>query len=79
MRRILYGTQDHLTYYLLVDELANGLESYGIAVAAGENEEHRLRCITMSQTRIEALLGRLLRGGVTPVATRDVVDDFLLE
>lgn len=35
--------------------------------------------ITASQSGILSLLSKLMRGSVTPVAARDVVEDWLLE
>lgn len=64
-------------YYLLLGSTA-GQTSYGIAVEAGGEGEAVLD-LTVSRSRAEALMRRLIAGSVTAVTVRDVVDDWLLE
>lgn len=77
------GERAALTYYLLVDELSCGgafaLESYGVGVekrAAGTVTYASCSNVTCSQTKIERLIGALVRGAVTPIALSDVVEDW---
>ena len=65
-------------YFLLVEERGALWEHYGIRVESGR-ERTEIPGITTSQTGILLLLSRLMRGSVTPVAARDVVEDWLLE
>ena len=65
-------------YFLLVEERDALWEQYGIRVESG-GERTEILGITTSQPRILALLSKLMLGGVTPVAARDVVEDWLLE
>ena len=65
--------ESHVSYYLLEDG-----PSYGIRVAL-EGEMAVVRALSPSRSRVEALAEGLVRGAVTPVALRDVVDDWLLE
>ena len=65
-------------YFLLVEEPDARLEHYGVRVESG-GERAEIPGITASQTRILALVSRMMRGGVTPVTARDVVEDWLLE
>ena len=55
-------------YFLLVEEWDALWECYGIRVESGGE-----------RTEIPSLLSKLMRGSVTPVAARDVVEDWLLE
>lgn len=76
------GTDFSLDYSILVDEMeiAGGFacESYGVKVArTGGSEEEAIPNITTSVTRIDALMELLIRNFVTPVALRDVVEDWL--
>ena len=65
-------------YFVLVEEQDGLWEHYGICVESG-GERTAIPGITVSQTGILSLLSRLMRGGVTPAAARDVVEDWLLE
>lgn len=67
------GTAVH--YYLVTEETA-GLERYGLQVCYGEEAE-TVGDITASRREIQSLLDAMVRGGVTPVAARDVVEDWL--
>ena len=65
-------------YFLLVEERDAPPGHYGICVESG-GERTVIPAITVSQPGILSLLSRLMHGGVTPVAARDVVEDWLLE
>lgn len=67
------GTVVH--YYLVIEEAA-GVERYGLQVCYGEESE-TVGDITSSRRGIQSLLAAMVRGGVTPVAARDVVEDWL--
>ena len=89
MRQIMIGEVDltdgagqalTCSYHLLIREIPPPVlgESYGIGISiaqTGEREE--VWDITISYRRIEALAGLVVRGGVTPCALREVVDDWL--
>lgn len=65
-------------YYLLEEEPEGGGTSYGVGVEL-EGESAAVPGLSPSRRRVEELAERLVRGTVTPVALRDVVDDWLLE
>lgn len=77
------GSQTHsFDYYVLVDqmEVAGGMacESYGVKVASPNgSEEASIPNITVSVTRIDALMELLTRNFVTPTTLADVVADWL--
>ena len=75
MRAFLVGRRPcrgvPVDYFLLVEEWDALWECYGIRV--------EIPGITASQSGILSLLSKLMRGSVTPVAARDVVEDWLLE
>ena len=81
LRRILMGTGcccgETVKYYLLEDAAGSIAEQYGISLECGK-ERATLPGITVSQSRILSLLDTLISGSVTPVALRDVVEDWLL-
>lgn len=60
-------------YYLLEED-----RSYGVEIEL-EGETASVRDLSPSRQRVRALAEALVRGTVTPVALRDVVDDWLLE
>lgn len=67
-------------YQILVRDVFTPVccESYGVRVTdieSGEKEE--VADITILPERIQDLAERLLQGGVTPCALRDVIDDWL--
>lgn len=64
-------------YYLLGED-AGGPGSYGVQIEM-EGEEASAADLSPSRQRVLELAEALARGGVTPVALRDVVDDWLLE
>ena len=65
-------------YFLRVEERDALWEHYGIRVESG-GERTEIPGITASQPGILSLLSKLMRGEVTPVAARYVVEDWLLE
>jgi len=67
----------NIRYFLLEEHLEGAVDNYGIRVEL-EGEQVNVRQITTSRKEIEELLEQLIRGGVTPVAVRDVVEDWLL-
>ena len=81
MRRILMGTScchgETVKYYLLEDAAGSIAQQYGVFLECG-SEQVSLPGITVSQSRILALLDTLMSGSVTPVSLRDVVEDWLL-
>ena len=44
-----------------------------------DGEEAAVWDLSPSREKVQELLASLIRGGVTPVALRDIVDDWLLE
>lgn len=80
MRRRLIGTAkcgDIAVQYYLLEECTQETVTYGIEVACG-GEYARVPDLTGSLGRMESLMAGLVRGAVTPVALRDVVEDWLL-
>ena len=81
MRSTMFATAEcagnEVRYYILSEELDNGTEDYGV-LAAYRGETADVCGVTMCRTEIEDLMGCLRRGGVTPTALRDVVEDWLL-
>lgn len=69
------GMQVH--YYLL-ERYAETERQYGIRVECGADQAE-LRDLTPVAGRARGLLEAMCRGAVTPVAVRDVVEDWLLE
>ena len=64
-------------YYLLAEEPETDTGCYGLRVEFG-GEAETIHGITASQHVILSLLSALVRGAVTPVAVRDVIEDWLL-
>ncbi len=81
MRKLFMGEAQcrafQARYYLLEEELENP-GAFGVQIEM-EDEEASARDLSPSRQRVEALAESLVRGAVTPVALRDVVDDWLLE
>ena len=81
MRR-LAGTAEcrgrKIQYYILSERLGARNVCFGISVAY-RGEEVRIPSVTGGYRAIKVLLRRLKRGRVTPVAVRDVVDDWVLD
>ena len=77
MERLLVGEARCLgsqaRYYLLEEGT-----SYGVEIWL-EGESAAVRNLSPSRERAGELARRLVRGIVTPVGLRDVVDDWLLE
>ena len=65
-------------YFLLKEQLEDQTPVYGVSVEYG-GEEDSVRQLAGSRERVETLLAALARGSVTPVALRDVVEDWLLQ
>ena len=66
-----------IQYHLLAEEAESGIGSYGVRVILGE-EIASLPGVTGSQTAIMELIEAMIRGTVTPVSAREIVDDWLL-
>lgn len=82
MRKLLMGEAQCRTararYYLLEEEPGEGeAVSYGIQVEL-EDETAAARGLSPSRQRTAELAEALVRGVVTPITLRDVVDDWLL-
>jgi len=78
-KRLMRETQclaSQARYYLL--EGTPEEPSYGIQVEL-DGEEAAVWDLSPSREKVQELLASLIRGGVTPVALRDIVDDWLLE
>ncbi len=75
------GLRHSCDYYIVIDQMeGNGVfacESYGVKIVGPDGEEAVIPNITVSISRIDELLELLQRNSVTPVALRDVVDDWL--
>ena len=80
MREIFIGERyiedRRYEYYLLAETGEHDLEQYGVKIADGEDGAV-LRDVTSSQRNIQALGELLMDFSVTPVALRDVVEDWL--
>jgi len=78
MKKLLAGEAwcraEQVRYYLLEEEPG---PSYGVGVEL-EGEAAAVRDLSPSRRRTAELAEALVRGAVTPVALRDVVDDWLL-
>ena len=73
----LRRTVDCLEAHLLEEDAAEPA-SYGVEIEL-EGETAAVRDLSLCRERVQALAEKLVRGAVTPVALRDVVDDWLLE
>ena len=75
------GTLPVFRYSILVDELeVDGFscESYGVCVANADGSgREAIPNLTISVSRIDALMELLMRNQVGPIPLRDVVDDWL--
>ena len=76
------GFRQRCDYYIIIDQMATGgifaCESYGVKVASPNgSEEASIPNITVSVTRIDALMELLTRNFVTPTTLADVVADWL--
>ena len=82
MRAFLVGRRPcrgvPVDYFLRVERRDPCWEHYGICVESG-GERAEIQHITVSWAGILSLLSKLMQGGVTPVAARYVVEDWLLE
>lgn len=77
MRKLLIGESRcrglPARYYLLEET-----GSYGVGIEL-EDESAAVSGLSPSRRRARELAERLVRGAVTPIALRDVADDWLLE
>lgn len=77
------GRQAVCDYYILIDQMdvrgGFSCESYGVRVVGREGIEGDVSIpnITVSISRIDALMEQLTRGFVTPAAVDDIVADWL--
>ena len=75
------GERPPFRYSILVDEMdVSGLfcESYGVCVAMDDGSERAaIPNLTISVSRIDALMELLMRNKVGPTTLRDVVADWL--
>ena len=73
------GRLHSFDYYVVIGEMEVGgrfaCESYGVAEQGGDIAV--IPNITVSISRIDALVDRMLRNTVSPASARDVVDDWL--
>ena len=67
-----------IRYDILSERLGPKKVCFGISVVY-RGEEVRILGVTREYKAIKALLRRLKRGRATPVAVRDVVDDWVLD
>lgn len=81
MRRLLVGEAQcrasKARYYLLEEDAGNP-GAYGVQIEL-DGEEASVPALSPSRQRVLELADALVRGVVTPVGLRDVVDDWLLE
>lgn len=77
MRKLLIGESRcralPARYYLMEEKM-----SYGVQIEL-EGESAAVTGLSPSRRRVRELAERLVRGTVTPIALRDVADDWLLE
>ena len=77
LRKMLVGEVPCLSsqarYYLLEED-----GNFGVQIEL-EGEEASVRDLSPSRQKVQDLAEALIRGTVTPVGLRDVVDDWLLE
>ena len=74
------GTVRRYDYSILIGEMDVGpyaCESYGVRISEQGGGQASVPNITCSASRIDELSGLLVRNGVTPMALRDVVLDWL--
>ncbi|ALP94917.1 MULTISPECIES: DUF6514 family protein [Intestinimonas] len=75
------GRLHSFDYYVVIGEMEVGgrfaCESYGVKVAEQGGDIAVIPNITVSISRIDALVDRMLRNTVSPASARDVVDDWL--
>lgn len=67
-----------LDYYLITEFLDIGRADYGVELRSSCGERTCVRGVTVSYDAIHTLLLNLMVHTVTPVALRDVIDDWLL-
>ncbi|WP_297212483.1 DUF6514 family protein [uncultured Flavonifractor sp.] len=67
-------------YYILVGEMPVGgltCESYGVKIVGENGDQASVENLTIRTERIDRLMELLIRNAVSPVALRDVIDDWL--
>ena len=76
--RIAYAhcREGQIAYELLAETIENDKVIYGIRITYG-NDEILIRGITPRILKAEALFAAMVRGVVTPVTARDIVEDWL--
>ena len=80
MYKVLVGETEILgekTSYFLLEEIMGVIENYGVEIVWGM-EQCCIRGITVSGDRAWHLIELLMYHSVTPIALRDVIDDWLL-
>lgn len=76
---VLEGKRCTLRYGLLAQRI-EGRTLYGVVVSNDSTgEQEMVPDVALHQVDGETLVNRITAGGVTPVALRDVVEDFLTE
>ena len=82
MERIFVGAvstpRGKIEYYLIKELCAEHGIVYGITVIL-EKETAEITQITTQLHKIQELLHAMLRGSVTPVTVRDIVEDWLAQ
>ena len=75
------GTSHHFDYFVVVGEMEVGgrfaCESYGVKVAEPGGDTATIPNLTVSVSRIDALMDLLVRNSVGPTGVGDVVQDWL--
>lgn len=67
------GEVHNFSYYRLEDE-----KCYGVCIKDQAGAMAMIPNVTTKRRRIDALLRKMIRGCVSPVSMRDVVEDWLL-
>lgn len=75
------GTKHHFDYFVVIGEMEVGThfscESYGVKIVEQGGDTAVIPNVTVSISRIDALIGLLVGNTVGPASARDVVDDWL--
>ena len=75
------GSVHHFDYSVVIGEMEVGgrfsCESYGVKISEQGGDTAVIPNITVSISRIDALMEQLVGGLVSPASVRDVVDDWL--
>jgi hypothetical protein len=80
MRRLAGKTEccGRKIWYYILSERKGQEVCFGLSVVY-RDEEVQIHSVTMVYGDIRALLTRMKRGKVTPVAVRDVIEDWVLD